>query len=290
MQNEKIDAIRIKASSLLPIYEAKGITAPFTTIQVAITQCGVGECGETTNRAAVELLAKFTERGINTPISMVCTLGKARGPFPQKPADYYEHLFVIIGKTPTPWDYSAGLKAFSELSPDCILLDPSLGIIGPARDTEKLLKKMFDAYEINRVAGLDTLVAHREGVFAKDILKNSKEIAAIIKRDLHLVDKPKASTSSSSSSVPSTSSVASTSSVPSTIPIGTLPRKILFDNTRSTPVRSLDNADLCSEDNLLSVFSLFRPKNIMLSEDSLTWKKSRQLYDETSLQEYTLKQ
>jgi hypothetical protein len=292
---KKIEEIRTKASSLFPIYTAKGIPSPFTTIQVAITQCGIGECGETTNRATVELMTQFTERGLNIPVNMITTLGKARVPFPKNDNDYYEHGFIIIGETPTDWDYSTGLRAFRKLGPDCILLDPSLGIIGPARDTEKLLKKMFDAYEINRIAGVDTVEPNIGGVFAKDILKNAKEIASIIKRDLHLVDKPKASTSSSSvpspASVPSPVSVSSPASVqlPSTAPMRILPKKILFDNTRSTQVRSFDNSEICSEDKLLSSFSLFRPKNIMLSEDSLTWKKSEQLYDETSLQEYTLK-
>ena len=59
---EKSDRVRNKALDLQAVFIKRGIPSPDTTMYVAITQCGVGECGDTSNRAAMELLLAVNKK------------------------------------------------------------------------------------------------------------------------------------------------------------------------------------------------------------------------------------
>ena len=263
---KKTQDVRAKAMSLLPIYRSKGIPAPISTIQVAITLCGVGECGETTNRAAVDLVAKFLEEGLNTPVNTILTRGKVCKPYFKNTTDSYDHAFVIIGQLPIDWDFSIGLSAFRSLGSDCILVDPSLGIIGLARDAEKILKKIFDVYEINRIESCSVISPQIDGSIVKEILRNSNVIAGIIKHDLHLEEGVSVLTS------PVLTPVSSTVTMP------TLQRKILFDIRQSfTASRCFDSVEcvMGAEEKLLPMHSLFRTKPSLFSACSLVKSSGR---------------
>jgi hypothetical protein len=87
----------------------KNIPCQFTTMNVALTMCGFGECSSVSNRALVELVAA----GYKLPINIVMVLGKPRVPNPQNDSDYYEHVFIIIGEDIS--FNSASLEGFKQL-------------------------------------------------------------------------------------------------------------------------------------------------------------------------------
>jgi len=179
--NRYLDIVRQKAGNL-----SNKTTHSFkSTISVAITLLGVGEASELCIRGLVELI----KAGCKRPINCMLVVGTVRTMTPRTIYDYHTHLFLIIGKTPKDWNKIASIDAFKKLSDDCILLDPSLNIIGKAKDTNKLLKNMFEKYQINRIATEQTYTCEnpndeRIQKINQEILENAKKLSDKIKLEL----------------------------------------------------------------------------------------------------------
>lgn len=174
----KTRAVRQKAIELMNALP-KNTPAPVTTTQVAITLCGIGECSETSNRAMIELL----KAGCKLPINIIGTKGKPKVPIPASPADFYDHAFVIIGNCE---NLDSDLNGLSRLDEKNVLLDPSLGIIGKAKETQILLSEIFKVYGIKTISSLVLIRPEIEGKMADVIFQNAKLMSDQIKTELHL--------------------------------------------------------------------------------------------------------
>ena len=142
---EKVSSLQFKAFSYL---ETIGHPCPTTTIYVAGTNMGVGECGDTSNLAAI-LLVKY---GCTSPINIIGLHGL-------KPNyEEFVHVVVVVGE----WTFSnPPIRSFTALGDDCILIDPLIGVVGKANKWDSIMggkeKKYLDCFNIHEIAHCGTI-------------------------------------------------------------------------------------------------------------------------------------
>ncbi len=135
------------------------------TLQAAVSFCGVGECGETTVRAMLEML----KEGCQEPIKIIMTTGRYT----------YNHLFLVIGRDLSSLDSFESLDAFEQLDENYVLFDPFVGIIGEARKVKELLQDMVNYHAINRIKKRSDLDIDSSTIDYEAVLKNAKRIACL---------------------------------------------------------------------------------------------------------------
>ena len=152
---QKLERVRTEAIKCEDLYAAKGISSLSTTVSVATTLCGFGECQETSNRALTELIIKFSATKIQVPITVVTTEGRCL--LPNNEVFGYHHVFLIIGEIPKVFKLNGGLELFNQFSDDCILFDSSLGLVEKAKNLPRILRENFSQYQINKIVGVMTI-------------------------------------------------------------------------------------------------------------------------------------
>ncbi len=194
--SSQIELVRKKIVS--NVQSQTNIPYPLSTINVAISLCGFGECGETSTRAVIDLLIDANKNNYHIALAIVVGLGQCKLPitgreppsFFQDFSQFYNHAFVIIGDSIDFSDkylLSSEFKSeFSGLKKTNILLDPSLGRIGLAKEVPNLLKDIFEAYKIDRIGGVEYFDSELHGNTALTIFENALKIAKIVREELKL--------------------------------------------------------------------------------------------------------
>ena len=184
--SEKSRQVRTLAYQLFPQYK-KTLRNPGSTLKVAISLCGVGECDETSQRAALEILARDCQDKVN----LIVLRGKpcVTNPDPKISSDYYGHMIIVIGciraynnKYINPRDF------FQNLPASYILFDASFKLIGAANKTPQLLASLFKHYEINSLAEIVEIESHTmsQVAYAKSILCKAQEISEFMLKALNI--------------------------------------------------------------------------------------------------------
>lgn len=127
--------------------ELAKVKCPLTTAQIAITECGLGECSETSNLAALKLIEKGCKNVHLIGIKGMPRIGGIQG-------DYYDHAFVLVGDI-SPLDIGSALSDFDKLDKNCVLVDPLLGIAGPAHQFNTLLKDYLAIYKMKSIFAIN---------------------------------------------------------------------------------------------------------------------------------------
>lgn len=112
-----------------------GLTSPETTVNLIISQSGIGECAEVTTRFACEYI-----KAGGSSVDILVLEGKLPD---------YSHAIAIVGDIN---GLTSDLRSFEKLSDDCILVDIFLGIIGPAKQTVTLLNDYIKAHQLDRTS------------------------------------------------------------------------------------------------------------------------------------------
>lgn len=134
--------------------EKEGKPSPLTTMYIAITMMGVGECADTSNLAMILLC----QNSCKSPVNIINLVGK-------KPNDDpFEHALVVIGEC-QPLASSAararGVPSFRGLGDDCVIMDPLLGVVGKANDILNIPDEMayLTTFAVNRIDQITTVPA-----------------------------------------------------------------------------------------------------------------------------------
>ena len=144
-----------------------------STLYVAVTMMGIGECADTSNLATMLLCLK----GCTDPLNLIVLEGK-------KPdGSIFGHVMVIIGKTdPISSTEKAllGINAFLQLDNECVFIDPLLGLFGQANKIHHISDEMayLSTYSINRIQEIQTI--HNPTAFratAEQICADAKAIS-----------------------------------------------------------------------------------------------------------------
>jgi hypothetical protein len=149
---EKHTELLKKLRSFIPKYYPKyvnKIVFPLATLKIAISMCGVGECDEATQRAAMELV----NLGCKEEINFILITGKPREVFPdpKKAEDYYGHTLIVIGDINKL--INTDPKLFFQNLPDThVLLDAKFRVVAAANRTPEVLQEVFAALAIDKIA------------------------------------------------------------------------------------------------------------------------------------------
>lgn len=139
IHDNKTVAIREKV--VLACRSLQSIDFPISSTNLAITVFGVGECSETTNLAMVKLCQLDCKTTIN-----IIGLQGYRSKFSNL---RFRHGFIILGDCD---QLTNNLASLDTLPKSCVYLDPSLGLIGRAKDIRKLLAKDIAKYGYDQIA------------------------------------------------------------------------------------------------------------------------------------------
>lgn len=142
---KELEKVRTASQKLLEREQGRW-KSPVSTSTVATTLCGVGECQETSNRAALELVGV----GCKSLVNLVSIVGKSNPK--HGGSEPYLHVFVIIGDCTPLIEGESSINAFARLSDECVLLDPFLNITGRANQLTTLLKDYIRVFGMSAVS------------------------------------------------------------------------------------------------------------------------------------------
>lgn len=127
--------------------ENENAISPITTLYVAITMMGIGECADTSNLGTILLCLKECE----SPVNIVFLEGRKPG------GDIFPHALIVIGNCEVIAPLTDGRKkpieTFKYLSNDCVFLDPLIGVVGRANQIQSssLENNYFQTYALSHI-------------------------------------------------------------------------------------------------------------------------------------------
>jgi hypothetical protein len=157
---------RKRADETFKRLEKEGKISPWTTMNIAVTMMGIGECSETSNLAAILLCQK----GCQAPINVLML----KGLLPNGKS--FSHAVVVIGNCEV---LTGELESFKQLSDDCVLIDPLIGVVGRANQIQTLEKekeyiKVFDLTSFSEMHTINPLTSKKE---VEEIVKNAEQLS-----------------------------------------------------------------------------------------------------------------
>lgn len=170
---ERLKRARDLASNLFPQVFIKSTPSPISTRDLAITFCGVGECGETSNRAVFELM----KAGCSDPINMVMITGERNSS-----SLTYSHVFLIIGDI-SHLGHEVSLGCLEKLRSDCVLFDPFFSRVETAQRTTAFLSTIFNIHKIDKVH-VECFIPPFSVNDYDLILKNAQKLSLLVMQEL----------------------------------------------------------------------------------------------------------
>jgi hypothetical protein len=183
---EKHTELLKKLRSFIPKYYPKyvnKIVFPLATLKIAISMCGVGECDEATQRAAMELV----NLGCKEEINFILITGKPREVFPEpkKAEDYYGHTLIVIGDINKL--INTDPKLFFQNLPDThVLLDAKFRVVAAANKTPEVLKEIFEAFELNKVVSINGINPQEHFSACQKVASTAKAISEHFAKKLNI--------------------------------------------------------------------------------------------------------
>lgn len=153
---------------------------PKSTVAIAVSMCGVGECHEGSNRVVLELLLS----GCKTVMNVVLLEGNKKVRYENK---LNNHCIVIIGNC-SPLTVMKDLSSFANLNNDCILVDYLLNKVDRANRLHHVLNDFIDVYGLDRIA--EVIRIEPRHVDYEELFKNATFFATEIMKNIHTVEIP----------------------------------------------------------------------------------------------------
>ena len=158
----------VRRISIQTLRQNKAITlAPTTTLLVAISLLGIGECNELSNRLIIELLKHKRNdfqllyiRNHLTPYDA----GK-------------DHAIVILGNNTNPLQANDPLSILNTLPNECVAIDLLLNHVGPANALLRDQDKYYKAYLLQSILIMQTFMSETGEKDALKIESNAIELA-----------------------------------------------------------------------------------------------------------------
>lgn len=155
---------RIHPANGVPIVQHAELLASLIS-----TECGIGDSLDTTRLA----LLKLIEHGCQN--IHFCKIRST----PYSDGSYHHLIFALIGDI-TPLKAGDPLSSFSKINDRCVLIAPSLNVVGPANQLNTLLKNHIVAFKLSQVMTANK-ISEKLYKATPALLKKAKKVGERIK-------------------------------------------------------------------------------------------------------------
>ncbi len=133
------------------------------------TECGIGESKETSDLAIIKLIQNGCKNVHRVQIRST--------PNPDGSFNYL--YFVLVGDI-SPLKSGDSLSTFSKINKNCVVIAPSINVVGQASQLNTLLKNHIQAFKLNEVTAVIT-VSERFQKAVPDIVSKAKKFGSYFK-------------------------------------------------------------------------------------------------------------